>query len=133
MQLIQSDSRVSRPPLMIGGSSGPIPSQARPDPQDPVGLGGWPTSPLRRKQERNPMTTRCKFRCNSVTLKEDGSKDFQFSPAYADRSPENKLFWKYTPTGSLVFNTVNLSVEFVPGREYYLDITEAPAAEAPKA
>lgn len=69
------------------------------------------------------MTTRCKFRCDHVTDFGE-QKDVKFS-AVTTGSEENKSFWKYTPGGSLTFSCINKNVKFQPGKEYYLDITEA--------
>jgi len=71
--------------------------------------------------------TRCKFKCDFVQHNAGGSKNAPLSPVYGD-SPENKSFWKYTPTGKLEINHSNPSVEFVPGAEYYIDVSLATAA-----
>lgn len=73
------------------------------------------------------MNTRCKFKCLSVTDKGD-SKDFEFTAVTSGNSEEDKKFHKWTPSGTLKFNCLNPSVSFLPGKDYYLDITEAPAA-----
>jgi hypothetical protein len=52
------------------------------------------------------------------------SKDYEFR-AVSDGSPENKEFWKWTPTGVLQFSCVNPNVSFQPGKSYYVDICEA--------
>lgn len=45
-------------------------------------------------------------------------------------SPENESFFKWTPGGKLELSTVNpeAAKQFVPGKQYYIDITEVPAA-----
>jgi hypothetical protein len=44
--------------------------------------------------------------------------------AVTSGSPENEQFWKYTPAGSLNFNTINGSAaeQLIEGKEYYVDI-----------
>lgn len=81
------------------------------------------------------MTTRCKFRCDSVTKFKHSQKEgfvynAKFGVVYGD-SPENKQFFASTPTGQLEVGTISPD-HFEPGKEYYLDITEAvaPAADA---
>jgi len=71
-------------------------------------------------------TTRCKFFCKSVTDFGD-TQEVKFSPVMknSDENCENSKFWKWTPSGSLEFSTINKDVKFVPGKEYYLDITLA--------
>jgi hypothetical protein len=51
--------------------------------------------------------------------------------AVADNSPENKLFWKYTPSGTFEFTTVNPEAAkmFKFGHEYYVTFREAPMPE----
>jgi hypothetical protein len=44
--------------------------------------------------------------------------------AVTEGSTENKAFWAATPSGTLTISMVAES-GFVPGREYFLDITEA--------
>lgn len=91
----------------------------------------WSSSPhfsdvpelLRNSCKGEVSVTRCKFRCASVTDNGE-TKDFQFVPVYGD-SEENKSFWKWTPSGELKFNCTNKEVNFVPGKEYYIDISEA--------
>lgn len=70
------------------------------------------------------MATRCKFRCNTVTVHDGGQKSANLTPVTSG-SEENKSFWKYTPSGNLELTWVNPDVEFTPGQEYYLDITPA--------
>lgn len=45
----------------------------------------------------------------------------------ANGSEENKKFFTNTPTGNLTINTVNedAAKQFVKGKEYYIDFTEA--------
>jgi hypothetical protein len=70
------------------------------------------------------MNTRCKFRCNDVTVNGD-SKSVKMSVVVNGPEAENKEFWKWTPSGFFEIACVNPAVTFVEGREYYLDISEA--------
>jgi hypothetical protein len=87
------------------------------------------------------MTTRAKFRCNSVNHVEstkpgpDGkwvpceAATITMSPVYANGDPkhENSKFWNATPSGQFTMNVVNLEAAelFQPGKEYYIDISPA--------
>lgn len=88
------------------------------------------------------MTTRCKVLCTSVK-KMDGRNwytepkvEFLYGATFCavspgsgpGQSPENKAFFASTPTLTLEFSAVN-GDRFVPGKEYYLDISEAPKPE----
>ena len=73
---------------------------------------------------------RAKFRCNHVTHYEGGAGEVVLL-AVTTGSEENKLFWKYTPSGELkmhIDNPTALGV-FEPGKEYYLDIQKADSKE----
>ncbi len=72
--------------------------------------------------------TRCKFKCDNVTAYAGGQKDVTMSPVTGG-SDENKSFWAASPSGSFKLGWVNPNVDFQPGKEYYLDIQEAPAAQ----
>jgi hypothetical protein len=69
---------------------------------------------------------RAKFKCNSVTTYESGSITAVLYPVI-EGSEENKIFWKYTPNGSveLQINNPNAVGFFQPNKEYYLDFTVA--------
>lgn len=73
------------------------------------------------------VTTRCKFRCESVQ-KIDGAEPAENITLRAsyDDSPENKVWSKYTPSGSFQMYVTNPAVlgRFVQGKDYYLDISE---------
>ena len=76
------------------------------------------------------MTTRCKFKCDSVTIMAPSGgkapRNVVLTPVVsADPGSENKKFWDYTPSGKLEFTWINDQVSFQPGQEYYLDIQEA--------
>jgi hypothetical protein len=67
-----------------------------------------------------------KFKCNSV-LNYEGSKTATLN-AVCSTSDENKDFTKYTPNGRLEISIMNDAVAssfFEPGKEYYLDFTQA--------
>jgi hypothetical protein len=42
-----------------------------------------------------------------------------------DGSPENKDFFKYTPSGKLELQVINKNVKFEPGKQYFIDISLA--------
>lgn len=80
-------------------------------------------------------TVRCKFVCNSkeevwnnYNKNDDGTigrKEYSYKfSAVTGGSEENKTFWAYTPCGQFSVQTV-LVDQFQPGKEYYLDISEA--------
>lgn len=74
------------------------------------------------------MTVRAKMRVESITKYASGTQ-VQMNPVTCG-SKENENFYKYTPGGGM--NLLMLKDEvaelFVPGKEYYIDIT---AADAP--
>lgn len=71
------------------------------------------------------MAVRCKFVCESVRYTSEGA-DIAMKPVTSG-SPENDSFYKRTPSGKLYLFTVNKGTanQFIPGKEYYLDITLA--------
>lgn len=80
------------------------------------------------------MSVRAKFRCNSV---EDygQSKKVNLAPVCADKmgdTPENNSFTKWTPAGALwmTIDNPHASIQFEPGKDYYLDFTECAPKEA---
>lgn len=72
---------------------------------------------------------RAKFLCNSVQhftpVGTEGTRVFRFSAAYDDSIPEDQRFSRYTPSGELKITIDNPSVDFTPGKQYYLDFTAA--------
>lgn len=70
------------------------------------------------------MKVRCKFRCESLTVSKSGTQVELV--AVTSGSPENQSFFKYTPYGTMKFGTINdeAAAQFVPGNEYYIDITK---------
>lgn len=87
----------------------------------PQATGTKPQYPPRR-------VARLKFTCLSSGLREgeEGVADISFEPVYCG-SKENEEFWRWTPGGSLNFQTINAGVagKFEEGKEYYIDITPA--------
>lgn len=74
------------------------------------------------------QNVRAKFRCNSVERfgPDSGAmRTYRFTPQYDTSIPEDQRFSKYTPSGALSLTVSNPSVEFVAGRDYYLDISSA--------
>ena len=81
------------------------------------------------------MTVMAKFRLDEQINRAQGGKvdgktpisvDYVFR-VVQDGSPENKLFWKWTPSGEIRLNTINPEVlkQFEIGQEFYIDITPA--------
>lgn len=68
---------------------------------------------------------RCKFNCSRKQINKDDAT-LIFS-AVVDGSPENKEFFKYTPSGTLQVHTINLAVaeRFETGKAYYIDLSPA--------
>jgi hypothetical protein len=72
---------------------------------------------------------RCKFTCISKRqFRGWGSNgdelmyDYEFSAVTNDKTPENKVFWKFTPSGKLNVSTV-MDGTFEVSNDYYLDLT----------
>ena len=72
------------------------------------------------------MTVRAKFRVSSVTRMENEASRVTLNPVTSG-SEENRAFYKWTPGGNIVLETVNTdaSKQFEPGREFYVDFTLA--------
>lgn len=70
------------------------------------------------------MKTICKFKCETVTFRED-TADISMSAVTQD-APENKEFFKWTPSGAFTMQVVKHETanQFVPGREYYITIED---------
>jgi hypothetical protein len=73
--------------------------------------------------------TRCKFECVAIKKFKGWSGhaflyEAEFN-AVMDNSPENKAFFAATPSGKLHVSTVVPDI-FEVGKNYYLDISEAP-------
>ena len=67
--------------------------------------------------------TRAKFKCDHVTNFENG-KNVVLQPVTSG-SEENESFFKWTPSGEINMSVVNEEVEFIPGKEYFVDFTPA--------
>lgn len=69
---------------------------------------------------------RCKFTCQSkreyLQFGSGPAFDYEFSAITNDKTPENKLFWQYTPSGKLHVATVK-DGSFQIGKDYYIDLT----------
>jgi hypothetical protein len=96
------------------------------------------------------MPVRAKFLCNTVEQSSDKPvegmryvdgktepsgeftwpRTYRFMAAYDHTVPEDQRYAKYTPSGSLTIQVDNPAVEFVPGKQYYLDFT--PVEDIPK-
>lgn len=67
--------------------------------------------------------TRCKFKCSSIT-EYDTTYVYKLSAVIG--APENKVFWEYTPSGSLELTIVKSKGKlFEVCQEYLLDILPA--------
>jgi len=71
------------------------------------------------------MASRAKFKCEEVTLTTTGGV-IKLLPVTTG-NPENEKFFKWTPHGEIKIGTINPEVvkDFVPGKEYYVDFTQA--------
>lgn len=75
------------------------------------------------------MRTRAKFQCNWVQDHGQGGKRVQLGVVYCKvEGTENRDFTKATPSGHIEMQIDNpaAAVQFVPGKQYYVDFTEAP-------
>lgn len=75
------------------------------------------------------MSVRAKFKVTQITEQEGGIKSVMLM-AVTNGSEENKQFFKWTPSASIDLSTLNTTAaeQFVPGKEFYVDFTEAPKA-----
>lgn len=71
------------------------------------------------------MSTRAKFVVETRAESVSGFK--VLLRAVTSTSPENTKFFNYTPSGTLEMGLVNpeTAEQFVPGKELYIDFTEA--------
>ena len=76
-----------------------------------------------KRKDKVKIMTRCKFKAESVTTFEGGAS-VELFPVHSG-SPENEKFYQYTPGGKLSLQVLNPETarQFVPGKEYYIDIT----------
>jgi hypothetical protein len=72
---------------------------------------------------------RCKMKVLNVT--DHGMQQSVNMQAVYSNDPdsENKKYWDATPGGNFNMNYVNKNTEFLPGREYYIDVTLVPLPE----
>lgn len=71
------------------------------------------------------MTVRAKFTVATVT-RQVGGGSVVLQPVTSG-SPDNEQFYKYTPSGRIELSTVNEAAlgQFEPGKQFYIDFTEA--------
>lgn len=71
-------------------------------------------------------SVRAKFKCTEVADTTDGSKSIRLE-AVIDDSPENKEFFRWTPSGQITIGCVNEAAnkQFEVGKEYHVDFTVA--------
>lgn len=73
---------------------------------------------------------RAKFTVESIARTKNGGHTVTLSPVTSG-SEENKVFYKFTPYGSIALNTINDSAMEAfgdPGDEFYVDFTPAEKA-----
>ena len=73
---------------------------------------------------------RAKFVVNEIAKNKYGAEEqtsIRMSAVYGDENPENKIFFRYTPSAKIELNTVNpeAAKEFELGKSYYVDFTKA--------
>jgi len=71
------------------------------------------------------MKVRCKFKCEFIT--DFGQHKSVTLIPVTSGSKENESFYKWTPSGKIEFNTINVDAAnlFTVGGEYYIDISKA--------
>lgn len=81
------------------------------------------------------MTVRAKLHLKSETTYEWGGKKLAFETRYDPSIPEDIRFQKATPTGEIFMHIDNPAAlaQFEMGKDYYVDFSPVPVAEAPKA
>ena len=77
-------------------------------------------------------TIQCKFRCGTVAQIDQGTTTIEQVKLHAVSGKENEPWSKWTPTGTFEITITNPDAKgaFVPGKNYLLEITEAPAEQA---
>jgi hypothetical protein len=78
------------------------------------------------------MSVRAKFAVVGIEKTKYGQDVMQtikLNPV-SSGSEENKMFWRYSPSGRIELGTVNAeaAAEFELGGEYYIDFSKAPTA-----
>jgi len=80
-------------------------------------------------EKEKAMSVRAKFKCYSKEMKEQGAAPAAALTFYASygEGEDNKDWSKWTPSGTLQMTISNPAAFdwFEPGKEYYLDFTEA--------
>jgi hypothetical protein len=79
------------------------------------------------------VTVRAKFKVQSVTHNAPAGTEKSGSVVLTpvtSGSEENKVFWKYTPSGRIEMQVSNMDAlaQFQPGQEFYVDFTPAEPA-----
>lgn len=77
------------------------------------------------------MSVRAKFTVAHIQGLDRGAKIVTLHPVQDDGIPENQRFHQYTPGGeiSLTIDNPPASDQFQLGRSYYVDFTDAAAAQ----
>lgn len=72
------------------------------------------------------MTVRAKFKVNEIVDRGQNGSVIRLQPVTSG-SEENKLFYKYTPSGNIELSTINedAAKQFKVGAEFYVDFTPA--------
>ena len=68
---------------------------------------------------------RAKFTVTAVTNHDGGNQTVKLEPRYSDK-PEDKTFWKYTPSGHIEFclsTDAPVKDAFKPGQTFFVDFT----------
>ena len=80
---------------------------------------------------------RCKMTCNEMTVRKNWSDkqpylfSYELAPVCSDdENAENKAFWEATPSGILKIDCSLQKDLFLPGKEYYIDISLVEEAKA---
>jgi hypothetical protein len=86
------------------------------------------------------MSVRAKFKLSGVKTEAVGTADGKENIVYTlefrtvsqgdeKLDAENKVFWKYSPGGSISLNCINpgAMAQFEIGKFYYVDFSQAPA------
>lgn len=80
------------------------------------------------------MATRAKFQCYEIKTDEGGSNVMLRTVYSTKLGTEDNRFTKMTPSGTIEMRVDNpeAAVQFVPGKQYYVDFSEVPAEEKNK-
>lgn len=74
------------------------------------------------------MQVRAKFKVDSITKHNGGNEEVRLSPVYGKDGTANAAWSKYTPQGSVSLTITQDGAQgrFEPGKEYFIDFSEAP-------